>query len=379
MITVTVAQQIGQLNERFEQMERAKDFYSLAGLLVRSNGNLREAREVAARSRVSARVRGIISSGAAVEIFQRAIDPRSAASPNFTQKAAVAALTLDGSALADYKVVQAGFLSALANIGAYDRLLNTGMRKIPMSLATVGAFSSVTGYVVSEGSSKPVSSFTVTSTTTDSRKAMAEVAISAELARLTEDFDSSIGQHLRAACVKAVDEQFIAIATSGISALTSSGSTLSAVWDDLGTALHEVNTDASSRLFLIMTSKNAEALAVLLAEASSPSTMMTPRGGTIAGIEVLISDALAADTWVLVDASGFVGATDDIMMSTFKNTSAHRNTAPDSPPSASTIFQSNWQLNQISLVAERFFICERLRTDAVAHFTGAAYASGFSP
>jgi hypothetical protein len=372
-----IAESIGALNERHEAMQRQADFVQLARLLLASNGNLHEATKLAKAPRVSNRVREILSSPVAPEIFGRAIDPRSAV---YTERAAVAALTADGSALTDYRVAADGFAGALANAGAFDRMLANGFLRVPMGTFTVGAITvGAAGFTISEGSAKPVSSLTITSATADIRKAAAIVVVSEELARLTENLDSLIGQSLRNACIKAVDEQLIAVATSGVTALTSSGSNLAAVMDDIGTALHEVNTDSNSRLFLIMTSKNAEALAILLAEASSPSTMMTPRGGTIAGIEVLISDALSADTWLLVDASGFAAATGEITLSTLRHASLHMSNTPDSPPTGATQLHSLWQLNQRGLVAERFFILEKLRTDAVASFTGAAYASGFSP
>jgi hypothetical protein len=378
---MTIAQQIGALNERHEQMERARDFYSLAGLLLRSDGKLHEASKLAAKApRVSRRVQEILSSPAAPAIFSRAIDPRSAAAPNFTERAAVSALTLDGTAFADYKVAAAGFAGVLSSFGVFDRLLANGMLRLPMGVFTVGAITvGAVGYTISEGSAKPISSLTITSATADIRKAMAAIAISEELARVSEDFDNLLGQALRAACIKAVDEQFIAVATSGAATITSSGSNLAAFLDDLGTALHEIGTDVNSRLFIVMTSKNAEALAILLAETGSPVTAMTPRGGTIAGVEVLVSDALAADTWLLVDATAFAAATGEIALTTLRHGSINMSTTPDSPPTSATHLHSLWQLNQRALVAERFFILEKLRTDAAAVVGSANYASGFSP
>ena len=128
-----------------------------------------------------------------------------------------------------------------------------------------------------------------------------------------------------------------------------------------------------------MTSKNAEALAILLAETGSPATAMTPLGGQVAGISVVVSDALSDGVWLLVDSSGFVGATCEIALTTLRHGSINMSSTPDSPPTSATQMHSLWQLNQRALVAERFFILEKLRTDAAAVIGSANYASGFSP
>jgi hypothetical protein len=51
-------------------------------------------------------------------------------------KAATSAMTL--SQLADFRLVAAGFVNALANIGVFDKLLVSGIRRVPLS-TTVGA------------------------------------------------------------------------------------------------------------------------------------------------------------------------------------------------------------------------------------------------
>ena len=106
---------------------------------------------------------------------------------------------------------------------------------------------------------------------------------------------------------------------------------------------------------------------------------MTPRGGQIAGIETLVSDSLAADTFVLLDAMAFAAASGDLAISSMGHSTFQLDTSPDSPIVASTNMISLWAQNLLALLCERFFICERLRAGAVASVTGASYASGFSP
>ena len=116
----------------------------------------------------------------------------------------------------------------------------------------------------------------LSSTTTTLRKAMCAVLVSNELARIA-DTDGVIGTELRNATVAAIDQQFISIASSGVVATNSVGSSAAAFFDDLGVAINSVSTDANSRFYLIMGAANARQLSVLLAESASPSTMMSAR------------------------------------------------------------------------------------------------------
>jgi hypothetical protein len=144
-----------------------------------------------------------------------------------------------------------------------------------------------------------------------------------------------------------------------------------------GTLLAAVTADASSRLYLIVGPGNAKQLSVLLAEAASPS-QMTPNGGVIAGIEVLVSDAVSPTQMVLLDATAFAAGVSDLTLSAMSHASVQLDASPDSLTTSVTNILSLWQLNQIGLLAERFFLAERLRTGSVA-VVNASYASGFSP
>jgi hypothetical protein len=364
-----IPQQIAGLHAQHEQLQSASDFISLSRALLASGGDLAGARGfINKMPRLSSRARGILTAPEAGHIFQRA---------------AVSGQVLAGSVFADYKATAAGFLTSLANVGVFDRLLANGMRRLPLETLTTGAVSiSAVGAVVSEQSAKPISRLTITSSTTTVRKAVAAVIVSNELARVTEDVNSLIGQELRNACVAAIDSQFLSIATSGVSGVNSVGSSAAAFRADLGNALNSITVDQTSRLFIIMTSANAKALAALGDAAGSANSAfpdMTPRGGVISGIEVIVSDSLSANQWILVDASAFAAASGDLILSPFRHTSIQMESSPDSPATSATNLLNLWQLNLTALVCERFFICERLRTSSVAVVQNAQYAFGFSP
>jgi hypothetical protein len=52
--------------------------------------------------------------------------------------------------------------------------------------------------------------------------------------------------------------------------------------------------------------------------------------------------------------------------------------APDSPPTSSTVMVSTWQTNQVAVKIERYFGATRLRDTAVSMISNIAY-SGNSP
>ena len=364
---MTVAAQLGEIQRKYEQIERAADFAAIARLLLAGRGQHHMVREIARTApRVSERVKRIMAAPEAADFFVRAAQlPQTlAATP----------------ALSEYKIAVGGFQASLANAGIFDYLLGTGFRRLPLSLLTVGAINvGAVGVVVDEASAKPVSSLSISATTTTVRKAVSLLILTSELARATDNVDNLIGAELRTACVKAIDGKFLAIATAGVAQINSTGTNIAGFFTDLGIALNQMSIDDTSRLYIVMTSKNAKALSVMLAQASATSTGMGPRGGTVAGVEVIVSDSLAADTWVVVDSTAFAAAAGDLTLSTMSHASVQLDLSPDSPTSGATNLQSLWQLNQIGLLCERYFIVERLRSGAVSLVGGAQYGPGFSP
>jgi hypothetical protein len=366
---MSIAAQIGAVKERYDQIERSTDFISLARLLLNAKGQAHVARDLARTSpRVPDRVKRIFAEPGASDLFVRASVPPA---------------TLAGTqALTEYKIAAAGFAASLANIGVWDRLLGQGFRTLPMSLVSVGAVNiSAVAAALDEAGTKPVASLSLTASTVTIRKAAALLVLTSELARAVDGMvDTIIGRELRVACVKAIDGKFLAIATAGAPTFASSGGNLAAFFTDLANALNVVAIDDTSRLYIVMTSANAKQLSLMLASGSATTTAMTPQNGTIVGVPVIVSDSLGAGQWALIDASAFAAASDLLSLSTLTSASVDMLSSPDSPQTPSTNFYNLWQLNQIALLAERFFFVERLRANSVALITGATYApSGFSP
>jgi hypothetical protein len=107
---------------------------------------------------------------------------------------------------------------------------------------------------------------------------------------------------------------------------------------------------------------------------------MTYQGGVISGVEVVVSDAVTQGQMVLMDAQGFAGAVEPATLQVLKEGTITANDAPDSPTTASTFFQSFWQLDLAGLLVERFFGVQRLRANSVAVVSNSGdYAGGNSP
>ena len=113
------------------------------------------------------------------------------------------------------------------------------------------------------------------------------------------------------------------------------------------------------------------------AQAAFPDA--TPYGGSINGMEIVVSDALDAGTWMVIDASAFIASSGDVELNIYDQMSIQFDTAPDSPPTAATNIVSLWQNNLVALIAERFFTVARVRSNSVAVIVGTDLGIGFSP
>lgn len=364
---MNVAARLGELKERHDALERAQDFCTIARLLLAGGGRIRGAHEAANSPGVSARVRSFFAAPNAGDALVR--------------RSSVPPLGL-ADLPTEYTAAASAFGSSLASVGVFDRLLAGGFRRIPLALLTVGMSNvAVTAAVVSEFAPKVVSSLSLASSTTTPRKAAAIVVLTAELARAAGSLvDNLIGQEMRTGCIRAVDARFLAIATQGAPAANASGSNLPAFYGDLQFLLNAIVVSDTSQLFLVVTSQVAKMLSAMLSQGSAASTSLTPQGGVICGIETIVSDSLAAgQSMVLIDASAFAAAADLLSLSTLSHGSVQLDASPDSPATASTNFLNLWQLNKIAILAERWWLAERLRTNGVAVISNASYASGFSP
>ena len=376
----SLAQTIGRAHAANELNTKAKEFVNLARLIAMSRGEHVNMRHIVrndigdtARIALGPTVKGIVNGNFRVYEF----DARQKA-------AALAGGTAVGDwseQLAVYDTLAASFLSSLKSFGAFDRMLADGaMRRVPfrtrIGIATTGA----TGATVGQGAPKPISRLTLSTSTVDEIKATCIVIVTDELIK----FGSAVAGDLLAvemanAVSVSTNSAFISILTTGVTAIPSTGVTAEGVRNDLRAMLASITTTARSRLYLLVPSAVAKTLAVLHDNTGSGAfDGLTVNGGSIAGIEVVVSDGVSANTAVLVDASQIVAASETLQLSASNEASVQMDTAPDSPPTSSSNMVSLWTMNMSGLKCERYFAATKLSTTGVASLSGITYI-GDSP
>ena len=368
---MTIRQQIERVSANVETATRANEFAQLAKFIMASGGVSKAARAAETTSRyvLGPRLARILKSGLLNDISHGPL-----------QKAAATAGTLE--AFADYSVIAQGFVNSLVSTSAFDGMLGSTV-PVPVQTGTFGAVRSRRkAFSVTEGSVKAISKLSLTGQQQNPQKAHCIVVVTQELAKAPgAQAMALIGRELRNAVAVTTDTQFIATLIAGLSVAPSAGPTSESVRADISNLLKAISTGQSSKLFILTTALICKSWSMLSdGKGVSAFPDLTPQGGSINGITVLVSDGVTAGKVVLADASGIAAGSGDVTLNEFREGMVQLDTSPDSPPSASTNFVSLWQLNLSALVVERFFVAARLRADAVAVCSNSnSYQSGNSP
>ena len=369
---MTIAQQVGRAAASIETNTSANEFAQLAKFIMASGGVSKAAHAAETTSRdgnLGPRLPRILKSGLLNDISHGTV-----------QKAAATAGTL--AAFSDYSVIAQGFVNSLVNASAFDTML-ASMTPVPLRPGTLGAVTTgAQAFSVAEGSTKAISKLSLTGQQQNPTKAHCVVVVTQELAKAPgANATQLIGRELRNAVSITTDAQFLLTLISGLSAITSAGATGEAIRSDIANLLRAITTGQTSRLYIITTAlvcKNWSMATDQKGVSAFPD--LTPTGGSINGITVLVSDGVTTGQVILADASGIAAASGDVTLNEFSEGSVQLDTTPDSPPLASTNFISLWQNNLTAIVVERFFLAARLRSDACATLTNAnSYQSGNSP
>ena len=292
-------------------------------------------------------------------------------------KAAVAAGTTTDSTwaapLSPFGQTISAFIASLRSASAFDAML-PAMKQTPLRTRTVAASAGIAGHVVGEGATTALSSLSLATGTLSQLKAIALVAISNELAMVAgEEGIAFLDRELRAAVAAVTDVSFVGILTAAASSSASSGTTAPAVLADFAAALGAIATTAESRLYALTSAPTAKALAFKVATTGELAfPQMTPSGGSIGGVTVLVTDAVS-NSVIVADAAAIVANGGTITVDESRQATIQFSTTPDSPATASTVAQSLWQSNMTGIRAIRWFGAEVARSGAVAAITGVAY------
>jgi HK97 family phage major capsid protein/HK97 family phage prohead protease len=289
----------------------------------------------------------------------------------------------------------AEFLRPLTIIGRFNTL-----RRVPFNIRVPRATAGTSGNWVGETAPKPLTQMSLDSITLTWAKAAAIVVLSEELVRYSNPAaEDMVRTDLARSITQFIDRQFVdpsvaavtnvspASITNGITPVTPTGINMAAFRADVKTlfnSLLAVNQSLAGG-YWIMTQQQALALSIAqnsLGQTIYP-TINSEQGGTLLGYPVIASENIPAtggspaDGYPLIFAIGpeILLADDGVVtVDASREASVQMDSAPDSPPTASSNMLSLWQLNLLGLRAERWTTWQRRRSSAVAWIQNAKYA-----
>jgi hypothetical protein len=235
--------------------------------------------------------------------------------------------------------------------------------KTPVPMETTGA-----NYVwVQENSPKPVSAMAFSNAVQlDALKAQAVVVVTAELVKLAaEGFQGALADTLTDGLVAFTDRSFLDPASTAV-ASTRPASVTAGTTPITATASYPA--DVQSLLTAFFTARPNAQDAVLIANAGHAAQLRTLNAGGGPGLPVLVSEAALGNT-VALDPAGVFLADDGIDIDISSEASLQMDSAPDAPPTASTVLVSLFQRNMRGFRVERF-VNWQAATGAVQYLAG---------
>jgi HK97 family phage major capsid protein len=257
------------------------------------------------------------------------------------------------------------------------------MRQVPLRgrvvVTTLGGTAAVHGEAVQI---KPLTSLSLSGVEIALRIGVAALVMSNEFWREAEPGSSEfLRRELSLAVTRVTDQDMVSELTSGLTGMASNGATALQVMQDIAKLIDALDLDSSSKPFILVEAATAAALSTKTAatSASFVFNQMTPLGGVIAGVPVLVCDGLTAGTVLAVDANQIAAASEGVNVSIMREGDVQMDSSPGSPPTAASLLTSMWQHNLTAIKLERRFGIEKLRTNAAALLTGVNYATSNSP
>lgn len=260
-----------------------------------------------------------------------------------------------------------------------------GLRRVPFNVRVPRQTTGGSASWVGEAKPKPLTSVALDYVELKYKKLATIAVISQELARFsTPSAEMIIRDTLAAAIVQQMDSDFVnpsnagtsnvkpASITYGVSAVVTTGDTEEKIRRDLRNIFAPfiaANLTPANGVW-IMSATNALGLSLMvnsLGQSSFPG--ITMNGGTLAGMPVIVSEAVGTIV-ILLNASDILLADDGgVSISTSGEASVQMDSAPDDPETASTVFVSLWQRDLLGIRAERFIDWVKGRSAAVQYLS----------
>lgn len=267
------------------------------------------------------------------------------------------------------------------------------LRRVPFNITIGGMTSGASAGWVGEAAPKPVTKAGFTNVNLRWAKIAGITVISDELARMsTPGAEGLLRDEMSLAVIERADIDFIdpdkaavanvspASIVNGVTPVASAGGNSAAeVRADiraLFAAWITGNVNPANAVF-IMSPGTALALSLMYNDLDSARVFpgVTMNGGNLEGIPVIVSQyaaqvqdgGSAGSLVILANASDiFLSEDAGVDIAVSREASIQMNDAPDNPASASTVFTSMFQTNQLAIRAELFINWAKRRTNAVA-------------
>jgi HK97 family phage major capsid protein/HK97 family phage prohead protease len=316
-------------------------------------------------------------------------------------RAAVAAGTATDAVwagpLVQYNIMASEFVELLRPATIIGRI--PGLRRVPFNIKIPRQTAGSSVGWVGEGKPKPVSSLAFDTITLRWSKAAGIVVLTDELVRFSNPSAEALVQDdLIKTIAQFLDQQFTDPSVAGVAdvsppSITNGVTPIPAS----GTDADAFATDIAQLIALFTNANLSTANAVLLmteTQAAGIGMMRTPlgtylypnitaQGGTILGMPVITSqnaglidstDVPPSGRIIMAKADEILLADDgQVLLDASREASLQMDSAPMSPPDATTVFMSLWQNNMVGLRAERWINWEKRRAGVVQFINDANY------
>lgn len=264
-----------------------------------------------------------------------------------------------------------------------------GLRQVPFNVSVPTQTTGGTYGWVGQNKPKPVTKADYATVTVPFAKAAGIIVLSEELVKLSSpSAENLVREEMIAGMGAFLDLQFqdpaVAVSagvnpasiTNGAATAAASGVTAAAAKLDLAgrvAVFTAANIPLEGSVWL-MNDSNAFGLSISLNALGQPLFPgMTPMGGTLLGMPVVVSNSLSTRVVLLHAPSILYADEGGVRIDVSREASVQMDSAPTDTVDATTVYLSLWQRNLIGLRAERMITWIRARTAAVTYLTAAAY------
>lgn len=291
------------------------------------------------------------------------------------------------------------WLRARTIVGQFGTGGIPSLRRIPFNVRVPSQTSAGTGYWVGEGNAKPVTSWGFTYTEHRWFKLANIAVMTEEIMRFANpSIEVLVRDELANALSDLMDTDFItpsitvsavrpASITNGANTAASSGPTAADVGSDIATLLAFMTGSNIQLNSLVLVMRQAQAISLSLMKTTLgvfEFPTVTPNGGSLFGIPVIVSNYVPSGVVVLLNAND-VFLSDDggvnvamsreasLEMETEPAMSANTGASPSAISAQAVV--SMFQTNCVAIRVERFINWSRRRDDAVAYLTATGWGN----